>query len=429
MRIKSKIIRNDSSIKLFFLCLIAALILFKLNFGNFAIILAITYNLFFFKRSNLVNLKNFAFVFPTVFFIITIVSSILSKKSMEGIGHTDLELLLVVISIVIANHDFNKNTIKNIFNWYYFAAVISNCVLVFFFVIKLIGGSTVDKLVFHNFSAIYDQHPVYYAMFLSLALFYKLGYTKDGKNKLLYFFFNFILIIGIVLCASKAVLAVNFLFYAIFFFLNIKQIKKRIVYAVIIVVTLLSVINISFIKNRFNEGLRFSSEILDFSPTNDFTKKKIFDYEDKSNISDLELRYILGRIGLYHLVKDNKLLIGYGQGDTQDHLDYYYYSYNLGPNWNEGRNLHNQYLHILVMYGLFSLLLFVGYLGYSFYKGIKHRNILHLFFLLMVSFVFIFEVVLVRNKGIIFFYFFNSLFLFKYNSFENSYIRHKGNSQ
>ena len=132
---------------------------------------------------------------------------------------------------------------------------------------------------------------------------------------------------------------------------------------------------------------------------------------------------------LYHTIKDNKSIFGYGQGDTQNYIDYYLYSYNLGPNWYDGFNVHNQYLHLFITYGVFVLFLFLIYLFYSFKSAIKHSNYLFVVFLIISSFVFIFEVTLVRNKGLVFFYFFNTLFLANFINFENSNIRDKGNSK
>ena len=128
---------------------------------------------------------------------------------------------------------------------------------------------------------------------------------------------------------------------------------------------------------------------------------------------------------MYHAVKDEKLLFGYGQGDTRHYLNYYFFTYNLGPNWYENYNVHNQFIHLFVMYGFFVLLFFIAYLIYSFRSAILKKDALQFYFLLLTCFVFIFEVVLVRNKGIIFFYFFNTLFLFNTNNLENSNTRDK----
>lgn len=428
MNFKKLIQWNVDDVKVYFLCLIAAMMLFKVNFGNMAIIIALGYNLVYFKRNNFKKVSTFASIFPIGFFLFTIISSLISKKNIEGLLHTNLEILLLLILLIIIGYDIKKETITKVFNWFYYAAVISTSLLLTVLIVKIIEGEKLNNLIFHKFTVLYDQHPVYFAMFLSLALFFKIVVAKKPERPSLALIFNFILVLGLVFCVSKAILTINLVTYLIYYLVKINEFKKRIIYIFTILIITIAIFKIPFVKHRFADGLRFSSEITNFKPTNDFSKKKIFNYEQKTNISDLELRYILWRIGYYHLIEDDKLLIGYGQGDAQDYLDYYYFSYNLAPNWNEGRNVHNQYLHILVTYGLIVFLFFLSYLSYSFYKAIKYKNILHLFFLAIVSFVFIFEVLLVRNKGIVFFYFFNTLFLFKYINIENSNFRNPRNT-
>jgi O-antigen ligase len=137
------------------------------------------------------------------------------------------------------------------------------------------------------------------------------------------------------------------------------------------------------------------------------------------------LRVIFAKIGIYHVLKDRKFLFGYGLGDVQHHLDYYYMSYNLAPNWYEGFNLHNQYIQYLVTYGVLTLLIFVYYLIQSLIISIKGDNVLHLFFMIMIMFLFIFEVYLARNKGIVLLFFFNTLFLTQKFKFESSHTRYE----
>ena len=94
-----------------------------------------------------------------------------------------------------------------------------------------------------------------------------------------------------------------------YFFRKIVSKKRKAIYLTSIVITGTLVYNISFINTRFNEGIRFKEEIITFRPTNDFTKKHLFNYDEKTSISDLELRYLLGSIGFYHLIKDYVVIV------------------------------------------------------------------------------------------------------------------------
>ncbi len=405
------------------LCLIAATIPFKINIGNLAIIIASVYTVFFFRKENLKKLKSFSAIFPIAFFLIVIISSLLSNKHMEGLKRLNLEILLVLLVFILVNNKITKTKISKILIWFTYGTVLSVTILLIHNVIKVAQHKELGDLIFHNFTLLYDYHPIYYSLNISIALFFII-HTKTKwfykKNKVVKTGFIIILLLGLILCVSKAILFINGIIYLFYFSLKIKQLKKKIVYFTILGIVSISVFNIHFIKDRFTDGLRFSPEILNFKPTNDFSQKKIFTYQEKTEISDLELRYVLSSIGVYHLVKDGKLLLGFKQGDTKDYLNYYFFSYNLGPNWYEDFNLHNQYTHMLVTYGVFVLIFFLCYLFFSFYEAIKHKNVMHVFFLILVCFGFLFEVTLVRSKGIVFFYFFNTLFLQNYLNFEDS---------
>lgn len=424
MNIKNFLANGSHEIKILLLCFISFTFFLRLNYGNLAIILALCYNIFFFKKENLRKIKTIVVIVPFILFLSTIFSSLYSKDYLNGLKRTDLELLVFLISIITINYKVDKFLIVKIFTWFYYSSIICTGILLINLLLRFYSGELLENLIFHNFTAFYDQHPVYFGMFLSLSLFSNVVLDKKKKSTI-YLFLNCILFLGIVFCASKILLVFNVLFYLFFYWFKIKKLKLRLLYLITIPFLALLTFQITFVNKRFKEGLEFSSEKFRFEPTNDFLKKKTFTYDEKRKISDLELRYIFGKLTLYHLIQDRKILLGYGQGDTQKCLDYYYMSYGLAPNWFEGFNVHNQYLHILVTYGIIVLFLFLLYLFYSLCIALKHNDILYLFFLSMTLIVFIFEVILVRNKGIIFFYFFNTLFLFKHINFENRNIRNK----
>jgi hypothetical protein len=420
--------KRRNRINTYFLCLIAATLPFFVNVGNAAVILAISFNIIFFQKTSIIKMRSFKFWFPAVFFIITVISGLFSKNNDLGLKHLDLTLLILLIAVILVNSNITKAVVNKVMNALFIGSVIGTLILILNAIFKLLKKVNLGDISFHNFTQLYDQHPVYYSMFISLSLVYSIFSKHQGrkqvlKNRSLYFVSLIILLGGLVLCASKAVLVLNMVIFMFYYIFKIRNKRKKITYLFIFIIFSFIIYNVPFIKNRFNDGIRLNETIAEFQPTNDFSKKKLFNYEEKVDISDLELRIILAKIGVYHIIKDKKILFGYGQGDTKNHLNYYYYSYNLGPNWYEDFNIHNQYLHIFITYGIFTFLFFMAYLVYSFKAALLNRDSLHLYFLLLSGFVFIFEVALVRNKGIIFFYFLNSLFLFNPKHFESSNIR------
>lgn len=412
----------------FLLCLIATMIPFKMNMGNVAIIISFIYALYFrYKKGLKFNKTNYYIIyFPLGFFIINLISALLSRNIHDGIKSIDKNLLVIIIPLTLLFLNKTNDFLKQTLTVFAVSCSIATFILLIYGGYNILIGESIDVLFFHNFSIIYDQHAVYFALYLALSIFSLTHYYNkinllSLKIKFLLLTSLLILLIGLFLTASKAVI---FIFLILYFFQLVslfKIMKTRILVFISFMLMVVVLSNTEIIKTRFVNGLEFN--IKNFQPTNDIVKAKVFNYKEKVAISDLELRYIFFKIGMFHFLDDGKLFFGYGVGDVQDYLDYYYLTYGLAPNWYEGFNVHNQYLQTLITYGVFVFLVFLGYIIISFHYAIKHKSLLHLSFLILICFIFIFEVTLVRNKGIVFFYFFNTLFFLNYIRFENSYSR------
>ncbi|MEQ8420939.1 MAG: O-antigen ligase family protein [Arenibacter algicola] len=416
---------HDNSFPVLFM---AAGIPFGTSIGNLTIILSFVFSLYILYRDREFTFGSFTFLFPVLFFFMILTSALTSNNIKMGLKQVDKALLMVLIVIslfVLAN--FKNNILTKTLKVFSFSTVIATTILIIYGLACLILGTSTNLLFFHEFSAIYDQHPVYYALYLSLSVFfltqhYFSQYSFQFKRNTLFPLISiFILIFGIILTASKVVIFVFFSIYLFQLFIIIKNKRVKIIALLAVLFIALIAINIPLIKNRYSEGMTFDLE--EFVPTNDIAKAKVFTKQDKENLSDIELRYLFNKIGLFHTIHDEKVLFGYGAGDVQDYLDYYYLIYGLAPNWYEGYNLHNQYLQIFASYGIFVLLFFLYYIVYSFYKAIKNKDYLFIFYLLITTSVFIFESLLSRNKGIVFFIFFNTLFLINLKKNENSPTR------
>jgi O-antigen ligase len=79
----------------------------------------------------------------------------------------------------------------------------------------------------------------------------------------------------------------------------------------------------------------------------------------------------------------------------------------------DGRyNAHNQYLQNLCRNGVFDLLLLLALCVYSYRKAFGARNIIFITFLLITTFAMVSETFLGKQKGVAFFYFFLSAFIY-----------------
>lgn len=118
------------------------------------------------------------------------------------------------------------------------------------------------------------------------------------------------------------------------------------------------------------------------------------------------------RYGVYHCVqkvlKDN-WLTGVGVDNVQKELDNCYsaFTYRATDDFiHISYNSHNQYLDIMLKYGVFGLAVFLV----SLLWGIKNRNTLYQGFIIIIFIALLTENMFTRQVGILFFTFFNALF-------------------
>lgn len=415
------------------LCAIAATIPLTIGLGNIALIAGFLLALALALKTKVKITRDIrtAFLFPLLFFAWITVSALFSNDFSAGLKQVDKALLCPLIAIIfLIYRQKSAISLKKVLVVFSIFTCAADLIYIISGISSVLAGREYHTIFFHGFSQIFDQHAVYVALYSAFSVFILTKYfiieKVEPPIRIVALGAILILMLGLVFTASKAVIIIFSCLYLVQILTGKTQPFWRISILGILAGALLMVSQVPGISDRFKEGLEFN--LAQFEPTNDLTSAKVFTNEEKGDISDLELRYIMLKIGLYHVIDDQAYLLGYGQGDVQHYLDYYYMYYGLAPNWFEGYNLHNQYLQIFASLGVLALLAFLYYIGYSVMKAIREGDTLHLLFLLSVIFVFIFECLLSRNKGIVFFFFFNTMFLFNYSTIENRTSRNPGNS-
>jgi len=102
----------------------------------------------------------------------------------------------------------------------------------------------------------------------------------------------------------------------------------------------------------------------------------------------------------------NEVMFGVGIGDTNQRFIQAYKNHNLEYAAATELNAHNQFLQTLVSSGILGLLFLSTIIGYGFWFAHKNRNMVLFLFLIIISINFMFESVLERVFGVIYFTFF-----------------------
>ncbi|HEX4373246.1 MAG TPA: O-antigen ligase family protein, partial [Puia sp.] len=148
---------------------------------------------------------------------------------------------------------------------------------------------------------------------------------------------------------------------------------------------------------------------------NDFLKRRYLD-ELKS---DLGITFSNeGRTVRWEAIGElilKKPFIGYGTGSEKQVLKEKYLDKKLYTSYSLEMNTHNQYLGYLLRAGIFGLAVYLFTLGFGYYTAIKYRDLLFLGFMTIVAITSVSENILEVNKGIFFYSFFFSFFVFANN--------------
>ncbi len=104
--------------------------------------------------------------------------------------------------------------------------------------------------------------------------------------------------------------------------------------------------------------------------------------------------------------------LGVGTGDVKDELLNYYKDKGISNALTLKLNAHNQYLQTAIALGLVGLILLLAALLVPAWIAMREKNLLLLFFLLISGTNFLFESMLERQAGVVFFGFFSSFLFF-----------------
>lgn len=248
-------------------------------------------------------------------------------------------------------------------------------------------------LVYHEFSALLDLHPTYFSLYLSVGLFcfIETNSLKTKLNSWTRIFLAGLFFIALFLTSSKAgifsFIAIALGFYTYKIFLQKRKIHMRILILLIVGVIAMFVIN-PILYNRSVIGLTSF-------------KKAIF--EDKHLNESTSIRYYLWELS-FETSKES-FLLGHGTGSVgkilnERCLEFFAFS---TCETLRNKNSHSQYLNFLVSNGAIFVLIFVLTLIIGIIRAYYTRDKLFILFILLMSLNFMFESLLQRERGIVFF--------------------------
>lgn len=256
------------------------------------------------------------------------------------------------------------------------AATLLAGIKVLYFKINDLG----NYLYYQDLYGFIDKHTTYFALFVVIAMLYLLQKFFILKSKKQHYVIAYIFFIGVLYVLSVRISVIALAAGSMILIMH--HLNSKIKYAVIVLVALL--IGSLYLTPNFQK--RFEPSQI-----------------ENSEINDADFRKLHWQ-AVVETIAHNSLLIGNGTRGNRDYLYSKYKDYGLTSAYVDEYNAHNQYLEILLDFGIVGLLLFFLMLFYIGKLTLKENylgfSILCVFLIFMST-----ESMLERQSGIVIFSF------------------------
>ncbi len=303
-----------------------------------------------------------------------------------GLRELEIKLPFLIFPTTILTHQWKTKTTFFVLDYFTIgvaaASLLALCKGLYF---KLNGLG--DYLFYSRFAEFLDKHTTYFSMFVILCLLhlFRSLFLKRIKRRL-----------GIV---------------AIVFFLSILYILSvRISIIALIAGSILLLLVHYKGKIKFLVAGTIPLLLLLFYLSPNFQKRAEPSAVHNSEIIDSQYREFHWKAVL-QTISHNSIVFGSGTRANREFLYLRYKEYGLSAAEEERYNAHNQFLEILLDYGLIGLSVFFGMLLFLARRYFKSRDYFAITCLLVMSIFMITESTLVRQSGVVVFAFFNCLFV------------------
>ncbi len=355
----------------------------KYNINSFSIIICfifwLLYNPWKVKFGNLK--KHFLlFLLLSSLFWIALIGLTYTQDVNEGLKKLQQKIPFVLFPLIFLSINFNKRDINFLFKYFSYSVVLASLFALTkacYFRFNNLG----NFFYYDQLSIVLDKHTTYYSLFTVLSILYftnEILKKKIGNNIKEIIFIAFLFLMLYFLSVRISIVSLICAFFVLIFNNDKISKKKRIGFLLITFTTFLIYLTPNF-QQRFNAEAPNGAEI-----------------------SDVELRWVHWK-SVVETIFDNNLFFGAGTGDGHFNLYKVYKENNFESGYVHKYNAHNQFLEIVLYFGLLGLFIFVCMFYILLKKNIKHTNnfetaIIVVFLIFMST-----ESILERHSGIVLF--------------------------
>jgi len=351
-----------------------------------------------------------------IFYLIHVIGTFYSTNLSYALFDLQIKIPFLIFPLLLTNSLNDLKMARKVKTFFIAACIIASALC---FLLASISFSKSHNL-FDFFYIDYSKflHVTYFSIYLNLCILLLiddiigvkfLSKKRIGVNLLIIIF----LFITVILLSARTSLFTCLI--TAFAFAVMISIRRRVFRRVSVIIAFLVILFISFewfaVKtyDRITQIREVIHEVVE--------QKKIPEPETEANYNSVSIRIELWKLSL-EIIKDN-LLFGVGTGDIKDELFKKYEKVNFKPGIEKKLNPHNQFLHTTVALGLMGLLILIMLFTIPLYLSFIRKNILFIFFSLIIIMNGLTESILEVPKGVLFFCVFSILLFSTQNKLNN----------
>lgn len=354
-------------------------------------------------REKFANVSNWRYAALFIaFYLIHIVGLLYSSNMDFGLFDLEIKLSALLFPVIfVTTSRYTPEQVNKVFSTFLLGCIVA---MIFCFgrgLYRYSDTQDINVLLYGELS--FFHHPTYFAMYLCLAICVLFFYAFKRYDQLVAFqrmalkmLIPLFTVFVILLNAKTGLICLTLILAGAFAYLVLIQ-KKYLQGGVYFVTALILVGSLNWLAPLTFKRFQWAVKVLFEEVEPDATEST------------------LGRLQVWpvtlELILENPL-IGVGTGDIRDELERKYQEKDLEGLMESKLNAHNQYLQTFAALGLIGfLILFLGLL-FPAIHSIKQHKPIYLMFILIIAINSLTESILEVQDGIIFYAFFNSLFMF-----------------
>ena len=383
---------------------------FDLFYSHVILISLCVHTLIQLKRGNIKAIFTARVLAVQAVFFVTVIATIYTQYPQQAFAEWGREVVIFIFPLIFC---FNSLDIKKYRPLLLFIFTIGCTLTVIYLYVDALLAIKFYKIplnsIFttaftsHNFSEPIAMHATFFSLQLVIALvfmlYYLLNYKTSQALKIIYTICCLILLGGLMQLGSKSILITLFFIFALAFPYCLSTWKKRLRFVGAIAAA--SVVILGLILSNATFRAKYINDMqTDLSPLQPGQNS--------------EPR--LARWEVISSVIKSSPIIGHGSGSEIAILSDQFFNHKLYNSYIEKLNAHNQYLSFLLKSGIWGLVVYLIVLAYGFKMALQHKDVLFISFMLLIAIVSMSENILDVDKGVFFYGFFFSLFLFSYEA-------------